>query len=249
MTNGERIKYLREKQGLTQKDIATKLGLEPAAISKYELDMREPNIEALKKLATIFNVSIDYLLGRTPDIFFDETDKDILDISNIRDFYKLKKRKMENPKENYENNTTLNTAINKLCCGIGNTSYGETKTNTNISMLEIENIFSDFNNSNNPNPQIIIKLKDLKNSIIILEIDSFDDDIMAFDAKDRIFLYTAKLSQEYNVLALAMSIDKDYDCEIIDAIYQKNNEAHYTQLHLPKTVLTIEEYIDIMKRL
>ncbi len=48
MTNGERIKYLREKNGFTQKDIATRLGVEPAAISKYELDMREPNIEALK---------------------------------------------------------------------------------------------------------------------------------------------------------------------------------------------------------
>ncbi len=33
---------------LLKKDIATKLGVEPAAISKYELDMREPNIEALK---------------------------------------------------------------------------------------------------------------------------------------------------------------------------------------------------------
>ena len=44
MTNGERIKYLREKNGFTQKDIATRLGVEPAAISKYELDMREPNI-------------------------------------------------------------------------------------------------------------------------------------------------------------------------------------------------------------
>ena len=80
MTNGERIKYLREKNGFTQKDIATKLGVEPAAISKYELDMREPNIEALKKLSTIFNVSIDYLLGRTPDVFVDEADKESLDI-------------------------------------------------------------------------------------------------------------------------------------------------------------------------
>ena len=48
MTNGERIKYLREKNGFTQKDIATRLGVEPTTISKYELDMREPNIEAIK---------------------------------------------------------------------------------------------------------------------------------------------------------------------------------------------------------
>lgn len=50
MIKGERIKYLREKNGLTQKDIATRLGVESVAISKYELDMREPNIEAIKNL-------------------------------------------------------------------------------------------------------------------------------------------------------------------------------------------------------
>ena len=46
-----------------------------------------------------------------------------------------------------------------------------------------------------------------------------------------------------------MTIDKDENCKIIDAIYQKNNDSYYTQLHLPKTVLTAEEYIDIMSRL
>lgn len=82
MTNGERIKYLREKKGLTQKDVATKLGLEPAAISKYELDMREPNIEAIKKLATLFNVSIDYLLGRTSNVLVSiEEIKELLETS------------------------------------------------------------------------------------------------------------------------------------------------------------------------
>lgn len=40
--------------------------------------MREPNIEAIKKLATIFNVSIDYLLGRTPDVLVSDVDKDIM---------------------------------------------------------------------------------------------------------------------------------------------------------------------------
>lgn len=249
MTIGERLKYLREKKGLTQKDVATRLGLEPAAISKYELDMREPNIEALKKLATIFNVSIDYLLGRTPDVFVNEIDKEILDISILKDLYKLRKRDLEKFKENYRNNITLNTAINELCCRIGSSAYGESKTNTNISMIEIENMLNDIKNSKLPTPQIMIKVKNLENSIIIVEIDSFDDDPMPFNATDRITLYTAKLSQKYNVLALAMSIDKDEDCKIVDSIYQKNNENYYIELHLPKTVLTVGEYIDIMKRI
>ena len=236
MTNGERIKYLREKNGFTQKDIATRLGVEPAAISKYELDMREPNIEAIKKLATIFNVSIDYLLGRTPDVFVDETDRDTLDISDIKDKYNFTKKRMDKVKEIYKNDTTLSTAINELCCGVGKTTFGETITNTNISMLEIENIFNDFASSKDPKPQIMMKVKDLENSIIIVEIDSFDDEEMPLDATDRIALYTTKLSQKYNVLGLV-------------AIYQKNKDTYYTQLHLPKTVLTAGEYIDIMSRL
>ena len=105
MTNGERIKYLREKNGLTQKDIATRLGVEPAAISKYELNMREPNIEAIKKLAILFNVSIDYLLGRTPDVFIDESYIATLDISSIKDKYNFSKKRMNKVKEIYKNAT------------------------------------------------------------------------------------------------------------------------------------------------
>ncbi len=249
MTNGERIKYLREKNGLTQKDIATRLGVESAAISKYELDMREPNIEALKKLATIFNVSIDYLLGRTPDVFIDEYDKNVMDISIIKEKYELTKRKLEKIKEQYINEGSIITAKNEICTGSGLTTYGESKSNATISILEIENIFNDFENSKEPKPQILIKIRDLENSIIIIEIDSFDDEELPINAIDRIAIYTAKFVKKYNVLGLAMTIDKDENCKIIDAIYQKNKDSYYTQLHLPKTVLTASEYIDIMSRL
>ncbi|MBS6251738.1 MAG: hypothetical protein ACLTPN_02250 [Clostridia bacterium] len=72
---------------------------------------------------------------------------------------------------------------------------------------------------------------------------------MPLDAIDRIVLYTTKLSQRYNVLGLVMTIDKDENCKIINAIYQKNKDTYYTQLHLHRTVLTASEYIDIMSRL
>lgn len=249
MTNGERIKYLREKNGFTQKDIATKLGVEPAAISKYELDMREPNIEAIKKLSTIFNVSIDYLLGRTPDVFVDETDRESLDIYLIKKKYDFSKKKIKNLKKEYKNENSIIVAVNELCLGVGKTTYGESKSNTIISIEEIDNLFNDLENSKFPMPQIIMKVKDIEKGIIIVEIDSFDDEELPINATERIALYTAKLSKEYNVLGLAMTIDKDENCKIIDAIYQKNKDSYYTQLHLPKTVLTAGEYIDIMKRL
>ena len=46
-----------------------------------------------------------------------------------------------------------------------------------------------------------------------------------------------------------MSVDKDKNCKLVDSIYQKQGDSYYTQLHLPKTVLTAVEYIDIMIRL
>lgn len=62
MTFGERLKMLREEKRLTQKQVADELGFESATISKYEKDMREPNIESLVKLANLFNISLDELL-------------------------------------------------------------------------------------------------------------------------------------------------------------------------------------------
>ena len=59
---GEKIKKFREEKKMTQIEIAEILGLKPATISKYETGILEPNIESLKKLAELFDVSIDELL-------------------------------------------------------------------------------------------------------------------------------------------------------------------------------------------
>lgn len=86
MRIGERIKYLREAKGLTQKDVANKLGLESAAVSKYELNLREPNIETLKKLSEIFEVSTDFLLGLTPDAYIGEKDKETFNLTKNKKY-------------------------------------------------------------------------------------------------------------------------------------------------------------------
>lgn len=59
---GKKIKTNREKNNMTQAEIAEILGVKPATISKYESGALEPNIEALKKISEIFNVSIDELI-------------------------------------------------------------------------------------------------------------------------------------------------------------------------------------------
>lgn len=62
---GQRIKQLRDKEGLTQKDLAKQLGIQPRTLGFYETGDRNPPIDILKKLASFFDVSIDYLLGIT----------------------------------------------------------------------------------------------------------------------------------------------------------------------------------------
>ena len=64
---GERIRELRTEKNLTQKDLAEKLGTTQRTISTYEKEITEPNIKALFLMANLFQVSIDYLLGREDD--------------------------------------------------------------------------------------------------------------------------------------------------------------------------------------
>lgn len=57
-----RIKDLRQAQGLTQEELGKKLNVQKSAISKYEKGIVIPNGDVLKRLSAIFNVSTDYLL-------------------------------------------------------------------------------------------------------------------------------------------------------------------------------------------
>ncbi len=61
--NGDRLKKLRLKKGLTQEELGNILGVKKASISSYEKGERTPTIEHLISLIQIFNVTSDYLLG------------------------------------------------------------------------------------------------------------------------------------------------------------------------------------------
>ncbi|MPM90804.1 hypothetical protein SDC9_137926 [bioreactor metagenome] len=67
MTFGERLKELREKRNLTQQDIADFLNIGRPTVAGYETKGKQPDYDKLNKLADFFNVSVDYLLGRTEE--------------------------------------------------------------------------------------------------------------------------------------------------------------------------------------
>lgn len=59
---GKRIVELRKNKGLTQTELAKSLGISRSALSLYEIEKREPDINTLNKLAALFNVPVGYIL-------------------------------------------------------------------------------------------------------------------------------------------------------------------------------------------
>lgn len=60
----KRIKSLRENKGWFQKDVAEKLNVKSNTLSGYENGTRSPDPDMLSKIADLYGVSVDYLLGR-----------------------------------------------------------------------------------------------------------------------------------------------------------------------------------------
>jgi len=80
------IKDLRKKLGLSQKELADKLFVNQTAVSQWERGVTTPNKNTLIKLADIFGVTVDYLLGVKED-----EDKDIAAIlQELKDRPELK---------------------------------------------------------------------------------------------------------------------------------------------------------------
>lgn len=87
--NGNKLRALREKKGLLQKELANEIGISTSTIGMYEQGRREPDFETVKKLANYFGVSIDYLADNESKLFNDDElkEKEILKHSLINAGY------------------------------------------------------------------------------------------------------------------------------------------------------------------
>lgn len=88
----ETIKKFRQSKGMTQKQLAEKCGLAPITIRQYESGKREPNLETIRKIATVLEVSIsdlvvDWEMFSRDEIIkdWDTEKKEQENIKNIRD--------------------------------------------------------------------------------------------------------------------------------------------------------------------
>lgn len=93
---GERLKTLRKSKALTQKQIAERIGIAVSTLSGYELEEKHPQYGILKKLAKLYGVSTDYLLGMEESRSIDVselTDREISVLADMADLLKQKKKK------------------------------------------------------------------------------------------------------------------------------------------------------------
>ena len=94
----ENLKIARERKGLSQKDIAEGIGVAKSTYSLYESGNREPNVQTIKKIADLLNVSADELLGiddepQTIAAHFDGDEYTPEELGEIRAFAEFVKSK------------------------------------------------------------------------------------------------------------------------------------------------------------
>jgi len=71
MSFGERLRMLRDEQGITQEALANMIGVKRPTVAGYETKGKEPPYSTLKKLAKALNCSVDYLLGCDDEMIVD----------------------------------------------------------------------------------------------------------------------------------------------------------------------------------
>jgi transcriptional regulator with XRE-family HTH domain len=110
MMIGQRLKLLREEKKLKQLDIAKILGVSRTTYTQYETGKSEPDLATVAKLADYFNVSVDYLLGKT-DIKHpietiaahhdgeEWTEEELEDIEAFKEFVRMRRKQKETLKK------------------------------------------------------------------------------------------------------------------------------------------------------
>jgi transcriptional regulator with XRE-family HTH domain len=78
-TFGSRLKSLRQKKGLTQRELAKLIGAKHNSISDWENDGHKPDMDTIERLMGVFEVSSDYLLARDNPVVFN---KDVENVTN-----------------------------------------------------------------------------------------------------------------------------------------------------------------------
>ena len=111
---GKKLRLLRKKFGMTQTNLAKKLGISPSTVGMYEQGRRQPDSVMLKKIADMFNVSVDYLIDfKNNRKYFTNADE----LADKIEFI-LRNKEYLNDNENNISTDTLNSIVKAVREGI-----------------------------------------------------------------------------------------------------------------------------------
>lgn len=121
MKLGDKIRLEREEAGLTQKELAKKIGVSYRSIQNYESNKTSPRISILEKIAKVLNLNIDYFKNESPKLTTEEEKKIIFsqnyqhpkDIQRLYPLFESVKEKIDKIKDE-DARTTLINSIEEL---------------------------------------------------------------------------------------------------------------------------------------
>lgn len=102
---GERLAYLREQAELSQKDVCEIIGVAPTTYSGYEVGQHEPTAETICRIAELYKIAPEFILGkgaktkndeRMPEQYITAKDANDLDMDTVKNAILLVKAKAEN---------------------------------------------------------------------------------------------------------------------------------------------------------
>ena len=154
MTLGEKIKEARKQCGLSQEQLAEKLAVSRSAVAKWETDKGIPDVENLKALAQLLNVSVDYLLD----------DGEVIDEVAMREPYNLsdygkgiKKKKKDRVIREKFPDAEIHTLLGKL--------------KLTKSEKVIDNLLGFFTDAPFGTPELINNFKNMDKEFYLVEKD------------------------------------------------------------------------------
>lgn len=92
MTFGEKLKEARKEAGLSQEQLAQKLSVSRSAVAKWESDKGMPDVNNLKTIAQLLDISVDYLLDEDEKLSFNET-KEAINLDSFEKTGKCRDKK------------------------------------------------------------------------------------------------------------------------------------------------------------